>query len=121
MIKAGDKIGIICCSNGQKKTYMTKLKDLEDALLKMGICVYFSECIYECENVQGEAEKERAQALMKLYTDDEIKGIFVKGGVLGKGFILRDGMLLHTEFQSHFNIDFCPIFYWNGTYHYSFR
>ncbi len=88
MIKAGDKIGIICCSNGQKKSYMTKLKDLEDALLKMGISVYFSECIYESENAQGDAERERAQALMKLYTDDEIKGIFdISGGDIANGIL----------------------------------
>ena len=37
MIKPGDKVGIICCSNGQKRSCMTKIKYLEDTLLKMGI------------------------------------------------------------------------------------
>lgn len=47
MIKPGDKVGIICCSNGQKRSCMTKIKYLEDTLLKMGIYVLFSDCIYE--------------------------------------------------------------------------
>ena len=33
MIKYGEKIGIVCCSNGQKGTYAEKIKSLEN-----GIC-----------------------------------------------------------------------------------
>ena len=88
MIKPGDKVGIICCSNGQKRSCMTKIKYLEDTLLKMGIYVLFSDCIYEKENNHGDAEKERAQALMELYMDDGIKGIFdISGGDIANGIL----------------------------------
>ena len=34
MFKCGDKIGIVCCSNGQKTTYAEKIKCLENTLIK---------------------------------------------------------------------------------------
>ena len=34
MLKYGEKIGIVCCSNGQKRTYAEKIKSLENALMK---------------------------------------------------------------------------------------
>lgn len=40
-------IGITCCSNGQKRTYQAKIKNLEDTLHAIGIQPVFSECIYE--------------------------------------------------------------------------
>lgn len=88
MIRSGDRVGIICCSNGQKRSYAPKIKRLEDVLLGIGIHVLFSDCIYERENGQGATEKERAQALMKLYTDDGIREIFdISGGDIANGIL----------------------------------
>lgn len=88
MIESGNKIGIVCCSNGQKRTYIEKIKHLENALLSIGIHPTFSDYIYEKENVFSGTASERAQALMKFYMDDEIKGIFdISGGDIANGIL----------------------------------
>ena len=47
MFKYGDKIGTVCCSNGQKSTYTEKIKYLENTLIDIGLQPVFSDCIYE--------------------------------------------------------------------------
>lgn len=81
MFKHGDKIGIVCCSNGQKRTYTEKIKCLENTLIDIGLQPVFSDHIYEKESIFSGSAKERADALMKFYKDDRIKGIFdISGG-----------------------------------------
>ncbi len=88
MMKEGDRIGIVCCSNGQKQSYIEKIKYLETALIELGLLPVFSDCIYEKENVFTGTVKERVQALMKFYTDDGIKGIFdISGGDIANGIL----------------------------------
>lgn len=88
MIGAGNKIGIVGCSNGQKRSCAEKIKCLENTLLSMGLTPVFSDCIYEKEDAFSGTAKERAQALMKFYEDDEIKGIFdISGGDLANGVL----------------------------------
>ena len=88
MIVRGGKIGIVCCSNGQKAVYSEKIKYLEDTLLNIGLNPVFGEYIYEKENVFSGTAKERAQALMDFYKDDEIKGIFdISGGDIANGIL----------------------------------
>lgn len=88
MLKYGDKIGIVCCSNGQKHTYMEKLKCLENTLENIGLHPVFSDCIYEKEDVFSGTAKERAEAFMRFYKDDEIKGIFdISGGDVANGIL----------------------------------
>lgn len=88
MFKHGDKIGIVCCSNGQKKTYAEKIKYLESTLTDMGLFPVFSDYIYETENVFSGTAKERADALMKFYQDEEIRGIFdISGGDAANGVL----------------------------------
>ncbi len=88
MIGSGEKIGIVCCSNGQKREYEKKLKLLEDTLLSIGLFPVFSECIYEEEDFISNTAKERAQALMKFYLDDGIQGIFdISGGDIANGIL----------------------------------
>ncbi|MDE7436268.1 MAG: LD-carboxypeptidase [Lachnospiraceae bacterium] len=87
-MKNGDKIGIVCCSNGQKRSYVEKIKYLEATLLSMGIQPVFSDCIYEKEDAFSGTVNERAQALIKFYMDDEIKGIFdISGGDIANGIL----------------------------------
>lgn len=88
MLQSGDKIGIVCCSNGQKQTYREKIKCLEETFRSMGIHPVFSDYIYESEDVFSGTAKERAHALMQLYRDDEIKGIFdISGGDIANGIL----------------------------------
>ena len=88
MIEIGEKIGIVCCSNGQKKTSIEKIKYLENTLLSIGLQPIFSDFIYEKDSIFSGTAKERAQALMKFYLDNEIKGIFdISGGNLANGIL----------------------------------
>lgn len=88
MLRCGDKIGIVCCSNGQKYTYKEKIKQLENTLEEIGLHPVFSDYIYEKEDVFSGMAKERAEALMRFYKDDEIKGIFdISGGDVANGIL----------------------------------
>ena len=51
--KVGDKIGILCCSNGQKKSYKEKIGRLEDTLRTIGLEPIFCDYIYEKELRHG--------------------------------------------------------------------
>lgn len=87
-MKSKKKIGIVCCSNGQKKTYGEKLKYLENTLQSLGMDPIFSDCIYEKDSVFSGTAKERAKALMNFYMDDEIEGIFdISGGDIANGIL----------------------------------
>ncbi|MBR3824172.1 MAG: LD-carboxypeptidase [Lachnospiraceae bacterium] len=88
MLSYGDKIGIVCCSNGQKATYKDKLQRLEETLKDMGLQPVFSDYIYEKDGPFSGTAKERAQALMDFYRNEEIKGIFdISGGDLANGVL----------------------------------
>lgn len=88
MLKSGDRIGIVCCSNGQKASARGPIKELETTLRNMGLSPTFSEYIYEKAPGYGAVASERAQALMDFYKNDEIKGIFdISGGDLANGIL----------------------------------
>lgn len=88
MLKYGDKIGIVCCSDGQKHYYAEKLKCLETTLRNMGLQPVFSNYIYEKENIFSGTAKERGDALMEFYKDDLIKSIFdISGGDVANGIL----------------------------------
>ena len=88
MLKYVDKVGIVCCSNGQKRTYVEKNKLLENTLINIGLQPIFSDYIYEKDNVFCGTAKERANALMDFYKDDEIKAIFdISGGDVSNGVL----------------------------------
>ena len=88
MLNFGDKVGIVCCSNGQKTTYVDKIKYLEQTLKDIGLQPVFSDYIYEREDVFSGTVQERAEALMNFYKDDEIKAIFdISGGDVANGIL----------------------------------
>lgn len=82
------KVGIVCCSNGQKRANENDIKVLGKTLQDIGVEVVFSEYIYERDGVSCGSAKERAQALMDFYLDDEIVEIFdISGGDLANGVL----------------------------------
>lgn len=88
MIGSGKKIGIVCCSNGQKIENADKINSLGNTLLQMGLQPVFSNFIYEKEGVFSGTAEERAKALMYFYKDDEIKCIFdISGGDVANGVL----------------------------------
>ncbi len=82
------KIGIVCCSNGQKKAAEPKLEQLRKILLELELFPVFSSYIYEKEDVFCGTAKERAEALMNFYKDNEILEIFdISGGDVANGIL----------------------------------
>lgn len=80
-MKKGDKVAIVCCSNGQKAAYKEKLNKLQYTLESIGLIPVFGNYIYEKESVFSGCAKERADSLMKFYKDEQIKAIFdISGG-----------------------------------------
>ncbi|MBR3807787.1 MAG: LD-carboxypeptidase [Lachnospiraceae bacterium] len=87
-MKKGSKVGIVCCSNGQKTSYRDKIELLVSTLSDMGLVPVFSDYIYEKEYVFSGTAKEKAKALMDFYKDDEIKAIFdISGGDIANGIL----------------------------------
>lgn len=84
----GDKIGIVCCSNGCKATDKNTIGQLEKVLLEMQLVPVFSPYLFERESVESGSAIERAQALMDFYRDDTIKGVFdISGGDIANGIL----------------------------------
>lgn len=96
-IQKGDKVGIVCCSNGQSLTKKEEIDNLALVLKEIGLVPVLSKYIYqneyEFQNVYLKKEKEyralvesgtpqeRAKVLMDFYKDNSIKAIFdISGG-----------------------------------------
>ncbi len=87
-IKPGDKIGIVCCSNGWEKRKEAKFRWLQEILLGMHLVPVLSPYIFERGGVESGSATERAQALMDFYRDDDVKGIFdISGGDIANGIL----------------------------------
>ncbi len=81
MLNKGDKVALVCCSNGLPKESKRDVERLRDELYKMGLCVIFSGYIFEKTPYFSGSAKERAKTLMQFYSDDSIKAIFdISGG-----------------------------------------
>lgn len=88
MENKNQKVGIVCCSNGQRKRDVTQIHYLESTLLDIGLEPVFSNFIYEKEDVFSGTSVERAEALMEFYKDHEIKEIFdISGGDIANGIL----------------------------------
>ncbi len=93
-MQQGDKVAIVCCSNGEPITYREKLKRLHDILMQMGLVPVWSDWIYEQDSVFSGTARQRAESLMNFYQDDEIKAIFdISGGDIA------NEILPHLDFE----------------------
>ncbi|OLA75163.1 MAG: LD-carboxypeptidase [Roseburia sp. CAG:197_41_10] len=80
-VKKGDKIGIVCCSNGQPQTARQQIEILKETLIELGLVPVFSKYIFDKGAGFSGSAKERAESLMEFYKDTEIKAIFdISGG-----------------------------------------
>ena len=87
-MKKGDKIGIVACSNGLKESSRPEMEQLKITLESLGLTPFFSEYLYAKNGAESGTRQQRAEALMKFYRDEEIKGIFdVSGGDLANGVL----------------------------------
>lgn len=83
LLKKGDKVGLVGCSNPQALTYKIRIDELIQELESLGLRVEMSPCIYEREDGFNGTAKEKAEAFMAFYKDPEIQAIFdLSGGDL---------------------------------------
>ncbi|MGL5381470.1 S66 family peptidase [Clostridium sp.] len=88
LLKKGDYIGIISCSNGIDKKNENQINHLKETLISLGLIPIFADTIYkEFSIFSGSAEK-RGKELMKLFTNKDIKAIFdISGGDVSNGVL----------------------------------
>lgn len=80
-MKSGDKVALVCCSNGQPEAKQGLLKELHDELIKIGLMPVFGDYIYEKESVFSGSAYSRAESLMEFYKNQEIAAVFdISGG-----------------------------------------
>lgn len=83
MLKKGDSIGLIACSNGRPREYDTKIKQIERFLTRQGIKTVRAATLFASEGQASGTPQHRAAELAKLYRDDRVKMIFdISGGDL---------------------------------------
>lgn len=79
----GSKVGLICCSNAQPFSNADKIKALKDTLAELGLTAVYSDCIFSESAPFGISGREKAEELMRLYRDEDIRAIFdISGGDL---------------------------------------
>ena len=75
------KVGIVACSNGQKREYSSQNDELVSFLASAGLEARLSSCLYEVNNVFSGSTEERAKQLMELFRDPETEEIYdISGG-----------------------------------------
>lgn len=81
ILKSGDKVGIVGCSNAQLLSYKPKIEKLLNVITNMGLIPVCSDFIFKKYSVFSGKPEERANVLLKLYADNKIKAIFdISGG-----------------------------------------
>ncbi|MDO5785102.1 MAG: LD-carboxypeptidase [Eubacteriales bacterium] len=75
------KAGIVCCSNGIARQAAGEIQQLSEALVQADIQPVFSPCLYAVDGVRSGSAQQRADCLMRFYTDPEIDAVFdISGG-----------------------------------------
>ncbi|MBS6194991.1 MAG: LD-carboxypeptidase [Clostridiales bacterium] len=83
MIKKGDTAGIVCCSDGISPERRDSVEKFKEILEQMGLKTIESPYIYQKDRLAAAPPKQRAAALMEMYRNPEVKGIFdISGGNL---------------------------------------
>lgn len=83
ILKKGDHIGIVACSNGQPLANNTKIKSLLLQLKNLNLTPICSEYIYEVNSPFNGSAEDKGKAFMNLYKNHEVKAIFdISGGDL---------------------------------------
>lgn len=83
MLKPGDKVGIVCCSNGQDTEQTSQIEQLVNELREVGLNPVLSPYLYKVseQSVFSGTAKQRADALMEFYKNPEIMAVFdISGG-----------------------------------------
>lgn len=83
MLKRGDRVGIVACSNALPLQDKVEIAQLVDVLTGFGLTPVLSPYIFAENSAFSGSGKQRADALNTFYADDSIKVIFdISGGDL---------------------------------------
>lgn len=83
ILKPGDTVALIACSNGLSPSLKNTIDNLENTLEMLYLNVVRANSLFRTENIYCEPAKDRAESLMKAFTDPKIKVIFdISGGDL---------------------------------------
>lgn len=80
MLKSGDKIGLISCSDGVRREDSIEIENLIAILKGFGLEIRLAKTIYRNNTSFSGDSAERAKELMKMFDDNEIKAIFDLSG-----------------------------------------
>lgn len=81
LLKRGDTVALVGCSNGLSLETKETIEALKDLIKSWGLEVLSSPYIYAKKDVFAASGKERAEALMAFYQNEKVKAIFdVSGG-----------------------------------------
>ena len=79
-LKAGDKVGIVACSNAQPAANRTHVEKLLKTLRQAGLNPVCSPYIFEKSRFFSGTAQEKARALMDFYIDNTIRAVFALSG-----------------------------------------
>lgn len=83
LLQKGDKVGIVACSNGQSLLNTERINELLEILKSMDLIPICSDYIYAKNSIFNGSAKNKGDAFMSLYKNNEIKAIFdISGGDL---------------------------------------
>lgn len=83
MLKRGDTVGIVCCSDGIEEKNKDRIARTREQLEQLGLRTIESPFLYRRESLASGSPKERADILNQMYSNPEIHAIFdVSGGNL---------------------------------------
>lgn len=81
MFNKGEKVALVCCSNGRDRKQQHTITQLAQYLGGLGFDVVMSPLLYAKESVFSGSGKERAEIINGYYQDDRIKAIMdISGG-----------------------------------------
>lgn len=88
MLKHGDKVAIVACSNGLSASEKNQVEALVETFTKIGLVPVLSRHIFAERSVFSGTAKERANTLMNFYSDNNIKAIFdISGGDIANALL----------------------------------
>lgn len=130
LLKSGDIIGIIACSNGLAEEDSSNIKYLEEKLASINLNILYSKTFYKKQSIFNGSGKDRADELMSLFTNPNVKAIFdVSGGdVANEVLDYLDFEIIHDNAKPFFGYSDLSVLL-NGiysksglrTYHYQLR
>ncbi|MDD5953161.1 MAG: LD-carboxypeptidase [Oscillospiraceae bacterium] len=84
MLRKGDKIGLVCCSDGHTDGRRKTNEALDGVLREMGLLPVWSPYLYAKTSVFSASGRERSEIVNEFYRRDDIRAIFdLSGGNVG--------------------------------------